>query len=57
MEPMTLRICHLYPTLLSIAGDRRQPHGHPAALRVARSGYRGYRSGGRRSAPTLLSSM
>src|SRR5215469_6000050 len=21
MEPMTLRICHLYPTLLSIAGD------------------------------------
>ena len=22
MEPMTLRICHLYPTLLSIAGDR-----------------------------------
>lgn len=22
MQPMTLRICHLYPTLLSIAGDR-----------------------------------
>src|SRR5690242_18534926 len=22
MEPLTLRICHLYPTLLSIAGDR-----------------------------------
>jgi CobQ-like glutamine amidotransferase family enzyme len=22
MEPMTLRICHLYPTLLSVAGDR-----------------------------------
>src|SRR5579859_6775085 len=22
MDPMTLRICHLYPTLLSIAGDR-----------------------------------
>src|SRR5215469_4025261 len=36
MPPLTLRICHLYPTLLSIAGDR----GNLMAIQ-RRCGWRG----------------
>ncbi len=39
MTPMTLRICHLYPTLLSVAGDR----GNLMAIQQ-RSAWRGLRT-------------